>query len=190
MLAEGEVEGRTVHPCAVSPRDGFTTTLPSARGSAELNRNYLNNNWAWPTKCQARRQRQSPSTMHLSESGWRARRGRPVWRPLLSLRRCGHLCELASLPLPLRICHPGTFVAFAPVTSVLLQVLDDAEESDGIFEEYAGLLSKFVADSNVNAQVVPRMFVACDPPLPFVSIWLLSLDWRLYQGFWSLWIVI
>jgi len=32
-------------------------------------------------------------------------------------------------------------------------VFDDAEESDAVFEEYSGLLSKFVADSNVNAQV-------------------------------------
>jgi len=32
-------------------------------------------------------------------------------------------------------------------------VFDDAEESDAVFEEYSGLLSKFVADGNVNAQV-------------------------------------
>ena len=34
----------------------------------------------------------------------------------------------------------------------LPQVFEEAGESDPVFDEYAGLLPKFVADSNVNAQ--------------------------------------
>jgi hypothetical protein len=34
-----------------------------------------------------------------------------------------------------------------------LQVFTEAEDGDAVFDEYVGLLNKFVADSNVNAQV-------------------------------------
>lgn len=33
------------------------------------------------------------------------------------------------------------------------QVFEEAQEDDAVFEEYSGLFAKFVADSNVNAQV-------------------------------------
>jgi hypothetical protein len=46
------------------------------------------------------------------------------------------------------------------------QVFDDAQEDDPVFDEYSGLLAKFVADSNVNAQVSLAMsFVVISPML-------------------------
>ena len=43
-------------------------------------------------------------------------------------------------------------VLHTDVDSCVLQVFEEAGESDPVFDEYAGLLPKFVADSNVNAQ--------------------------------------
>jgi hypothetical protein len=47
----------------------------------------------------------------------------------------------------------GCFRFCAEADYESLQIFSEVDEGDAVFDEYAGLLSKFVSDSNVNAQV-------------------------------------